>query len=617
MANTQKTKSQNRAGNKKGVSARKRSSSAGVVQAEMASAPDTMRRGEAEMSGMERTLRRIYDYIALHPLDASAYSDAFGAIRNVCAERVVGEDRVVPDLKLTGELKRFLRQGVGQAKTCGDLTFMEKANDVNKKVLLFEATESFDSFMLYNEINRPFDQQFWLPRRKVLLPICRDLEALERGELDELSISLPPRTGKTALTEMFTIWIMLRHPERSNLYCTYSDTVAKTFYEALLEVLGDPATYMWHEVFPGSKVAHKDAKDYRLDIDRRKHYSSFTARSLYGSLNGTCDADGYQIMDDPHSGIEEAMNRQRLDTAWAHVENDFMTRKSVDKIKRIWIGTRWSLYDVISRRIDSLANDPEFANVRYKEIRIPALDPVTDESNFAYQYGKGSSTQSYRQVRASFERNNDLPSWLAQFQQQPVERAGAVFSPSDLRYYNGVLPDAEPDRVFMAVDPSWGGGDFCAAPVCFQYGDDLYVHDVVYTDADKRTSQPEIVRCVKTHNVAAMTVEATKMTAGFADDIDEMLKKDGHRINMIKKSASTKTSKEQRIFDAAPDIRERMVFRSDGSRSKEYVMFMQNVYSFTMNGKNQHDDAPDSLAMAVNMAFFSKPNFVSIMQRPF
>lgn len=575
----------------------------------------------------ERTLRGIYQYIEKHPMDAAAYSDAFNAIRNVGLERATKNDtsgleeesstRAEVDLVLTGELKRYLRHGTAQAKENADVGFLEQANELQRKILCYEGPESLDSFMLYDEINRPFDQQFWLPRRKVLLPICHALESLERDELDEVTISLPPRTGKTALVQKFSEWVMLRHPERSNLYCTYSDTVAKTFYEALLELLCDPATYAWHDVFPERVVAHKDAKDYRLDIDRRKHYSSFTARSLYGSLNGTCDADGYQIMDDPHSGIEEALNRNRLDTAWAHVENDFMTRKSIDRIKRIWIGTRWSLYDVISRRLDSLKNDPEFANVRFKEINIPALDPVTDESNFVYLYGKGSSTQSYRQVRASFERNNDIASWLAQFQQQPVERAGALFDPGDLRYYNGILPESQPDRVFMAVDPSWGGGDFCASPVCYQYGDDLYVQDVVYTNEDKRISQPAIVNCVKKYGVAAIQFEATKMTAGFADDVDGMLRNDNIRINIMKRAAGTQKSKDQRIFDKAPEIRERMVFRDDAGRSKEYVMFMQNVYSFTFQGNNKHDDAPDSLGMAVEMAFFSKSNAVEVMRSPF
>ena len=106
------------------------------------------------------------------------------------------------------------------------------------------------------------------------------------------------------------------------------------------------------------------------------------------------------------------------------------------------------------------------------------------------------------------------------------------------------------------------------------------------------------------------------MTADFADDISKMCKKEGLLVNIMRKPASTKVSKEQRVFDSAPDIRERMIFRSDGNRSKEYVMFMQNVYSFTMTGKNQHDDAPDSLAMAIRMAFFSQLNTVEVFRSP-
>ena len=489
------------------------------------------------------------------------------------------------------------------------------AVDLYRRALIYDGPMDFDCFMRAMEFNRPTESQFWLPRRDILLPVCRAMQEQEEGKLDELIISLPPRVGKTALTQMFMLWVILRNSERSNLYCTYSDTVAKTFYEALLEIMDDPVTYAWKDVFPNCKVAHRDAKDYRLDIDRRKHYSSFTGRSLYGSLNGTCDASGYQIMDDPHSGIEEAKNRTRLDTAWQHVENDFMTRKSVDKIRRLWIGTRWSLYDVISRRLDSLQNDPEFRSVRWKEINIPALDDH-DESNFNYKYGKGSSTQSYRLVRSSFERNNDLASWFAQFQQQPMERSGAVFSPDDMLFYNGVLPDEIPDRIFMGVDPSWGGGDFTAAPVVFQYGEQLYVPDVVYTDGDKRISHPAIVHMVKKYGVQAMTVEANRMTESFADDIDKMLRDDGIRINMMKRPAQNNKAKEQRIFDKSADIREHMYFLTDGLRSKEYQMFMQNVYSFTMTGNNKHDDAPDSLCITVSMAFLSDVGKAQVIQSP-
>lgn len=548
------------------------------------------------MSSREEQLAVERDLIERGAKDMPALTDAFELARSL------------EDHDGTGQIRKHAREHFYDGGS--------KAIDLYHRTLIFDGPVNFDCFMRAMEFHRPAENQFWLPRRKILLPVCKSLQEIEEWKLDELIISMPPRTGKTAMVEMFILWVILRNSEQSNLYCTYSDTVAKTFYEALKELLEDPATYAWRDMFPASKLAHQDAKDYRIDIDRRKHYSSFTGRSLYGSLNGTCDADGYQIMDDPHSGIEEARNRARLDTAWQHVENDFMTRKSVDKIRRLWIGTRWSLYDVISRRLDSLRNDPEFADVRWREHNIPALNK-DDESNFDYLYGKGSSTKSYRQVRSSFERNNDLASWFAQFQQQPMERSGAVFSPDDMLFYNGNLPEGPPDRIFMGVDPSWGGGDFTAAPVCFQYGDSIYVPDVVYTDGDKRTSHPAIVHAVKKYGVQAMTIEANKMTASFADDVDKMLRAEGIRINIMTRPAQNNKAKEQRIFDKAADIREHMYFLSDGKRSKEYALFMSNVYSFTMTGQNKHDDAPDSLCIAANMAFFTDAAKAEVFTRPY
>jgi hypothetical protein len=44
---------------------------------------------------------------------------------------------------------------------------------------------------------------------------------------------------------------------------------------------------------------------------------------------------------------------------------------------------------------------------------------------------------------------------------------------------------------------------------------------------------------------------------------------------------------------------------------------MQNVFSFTVEGKNRHDDAPDSLSMAVAGLFKVKAATIEIIQRPF
>ena len=485
-----------------------------------------------------------------------------------------------------------------------------------RQVLVSGARDDFDTFMLALEINRLPKDQFWKPRRKLLMPECEALQALEDGELDELFLSQAPRTGKTTLVMFFVLWVMLRNSERSNLYSSFTAIVVDTFYNGLLEVLKDPVTYNLGEIFPGREIMGTNAKDATLDIDRRKRYHSFTGRPIGGSLNGSCDCNGYIIGDDLCSGIEEALSKERMASLWSKVDNNFLTRAK-EGCKRLWIGTRWSLVDPQGLRLDLLTNDPQYQNVRWKCINIPALNS-DEESNFDYGYGVGFSTDYFRKRRASFERNNDMASWLAQYQGEPIERDGAVFNPDDLRYYNGVLPDCDPDRVFMAVDPAWGGGDFVAGPVVYQYGDDLYVADVVYDNNDKRVTQPLIVKKVMDNNVQALFIEATKMTASYPQEVDSLLKEKGLRVNIQSTTKHfTGTGKEQRIFDKAPDIRERMIFLESGKRSKEYELFMQNVFAFSIAKKNQHDDACDSLAIALSMAIFGGVNRVEIVKRPF
>lgn len=535
--------------------------------------------------------------------DPSALSDAFEVCKLVAHE----------DSEKAHELNQKINALAGKYSYERNSS---KMYEIYNKSMIFEAPASFDFFMRALERNRPITERFWQPRRKKLLPVCNALQDMEDGKLDELFLSCPPRVGKSTIIMMFLAWVMGRNSERSNLYCSYTDSVVGVLYNGILELLQDPVTYAYNEIFPATGIASTNAKDLLINLDRKKRYASFTGRSLYGTLNGACDCNGYLIGDDLISGIEEAMNKDRLAAAWSKVDNNLLPRAK-ESAKILWIGTRWSLVDPQGKRLDLLENDPKYENRRVKVLNTPALNE-NDESNFEYDYGVGFSTNYYQQRRASFERNSDMASWLAQYQGEPIEREGAVFSPDQLRYYNGVLPEGDPDRIFMVVDPAWGGGDFVSAPVCYQFGDDIYVADVVYDNGDKSITQPEIVKAVKRHNVAAMKVEGTKMTASYGEDINNSLKEQGIRINMqINTSHFTGNGKRQRIFDKAPDIRERMVFLQEGLRSKAYQQFMQCIFAFTVTGKQaKNDDAPDSCAMVIDFAFFGYAK-AEVMKSPF
>lgn len=485
--------------------------------------------------------------------------------------------------------------------------------------LLISAPKRFDQFMQYLEIDRRPKDRFYLPRREILLPFVNALQDLADDRLDELFLSCPPRVGKTTTAMMYLCWLVGRDTEKSNLYCSFSDTITTAFYNGVLEIMTDDHTYNYAQVFPDAPIVKTDAKQETIDLGRAKRYPSFTARSLYGTLNGAVDCNGIQIADDLIGGIEEALNKDRLVSAWSKVDNNYLPRAK-QGAKRLWIGTRWSIYDPTGVRMDILENSKHFKGYRWKSMNIPALSE-RDISNFNYKYGVGFDTRYYRQRRASFERNGDLASWEAQYMGMPIERDSTVFSPEELNYYNGKLPDGTPDKVFIAVDPAWGGGDYVAAPLCYQFKEEVYVADVVYTNLDKSKSQPMLAKMAMDGGCTRMYIEGTKTTASYGEGVLEILKKNNYPINLKTSfknamgGASIGKNKQERIYQSAPDIKQHFVFLAEGKRSKAYQMFMQNVFSFKVVGKNKNDDAPDSLQMALTFAYPPDTSASAVLSR--
>ena len=522
----------------------------------------------------------------------------------------------LPDKTAIHANKELLSFVANRGRVVSDAGELESLRDLRHKSLLAVSPHCFSSYMQFLELKRPPDRRFFIPRIKVLKPIADEMQKLVDGELDELFVSLPPRVGKTSLLMFFVSWLIGRNSGSSNLYSAYSNIITSAFYDGVLEIITDPDTYAWNDVFPKAKIVSTDAKDNTLNIDRKKRYPSITCRSLYGTLNGACDCDGILLMDDLIGSIEEALSKDRLISAWTKVDNNLLPRAK-QSAKYMWVGTRWAEIDPMGLRIDLITNDDKFANWRHKIINVPALNK-NDESNFDYPYAVGFTTEYYQQRRASFERNNDLASWNAQYCGEPHEREGALFTPDDFTTFNGVLPEVEPTRVFMSVDPSWGGGDFCAAGIFYEFENEgIYLVDVVYNNGEKGVTRPLIIEKIKTYNVQSALFECTKTTSDYKDYIEDGLKDEGYRLNVMGKPAPrNKAGKIGRIFDRANEIRE-FIILENGKRSKEYQLFMHNVFSFKIVGKNDNDDAPDCLAIAVEMVRGMTMNKVSFFARPF
>ena len=562
------------------------------------------------------TVNGYEDYIQAHGVD----EEVINAYIMASQAAILTEKDIQYGLKASRRSKELINSFVLRQTEGMDIWGLERYQQdngtdpyelVNKyyEIMKLESEHLFESFMLYMEKNRPYKERFYQPREIPLRQVADGIQKLVDDELDELFVNCPSRVGKTQIVKMGYLWYGSKFPEMSNLYTAYSDKITSGFYDGLIELMTDP-TYTYSELFPKNveKKLITDGKDLTIDLIRKKTYPTFTMRSIYGTLNGACDCSGLAVADDLFSGIEEALSTDRQITVWGKFDNNFMKRLK-RKAKLINMGTRWAPKDVQGRRKELLESNEKYKNRRWNAVIIPALNE-NDESNFDYPYDLGYSTEDYHMIRASFEENDDMASWFAQDQQEPIERLGALFTTDNMQFFNPEteMPAGVPDRIFAAVDPAYGGGDYVAMPICYQFGADYYIVDDVYNDGDKDITIPVVTERMAYHldlfgrKTAEVHFEETKTTTEYRTKCEERWKEMGVPVNTTHDPAPNTVSKVDRIKNHAPDIR-RLFFIDMNHRTKEYNKFFQNILTFKYDGKNKHDDGVDSVAQLCDMIY--------------
>jgi predicted phage terminase large subunit-like protein len=476
---------------------------------------------------------------------------------------------------------------------------------------LFDAPHLFDSFCIYIEKDRAPEKQFYLPRRKQLKRVVDGIQKLEDGELHTLGVSLAPGVGKTTIAEFGLAWTSGRNPFLGSLVGSHNNSFLTGMYGEMLRILDPIGEYKWQDVFPGLGVIATNAKDLMIGIgydkaDDMRFKTLQLGGSLGSQLAGRVRASNWLYLDDPVSGIEEALNREQMDKLWNTVSTDFFQRAIGNRVKRLVIGTRWSLVDPLGRLEDYYADDDGALF-----IREPALDE-NDESRFDYPYGLGYTTDALHKQRDMM----DEASFLAIYQQLPIERDGQLYDPSELRRYFD-LPDKEPDAVLAICDTKEQGSDYCVCPVFYQYGNDFYMDAIICDNGKVEIVQDRVAALLVDRKVKQCRIESNRGGTLFAQNVQKRVKELGGMTSISTKW--TQTNKETRIQVNSAMVKAHVLFKDESlyAKDREYREAMTQITTYSMMGKNKHDDTVDTLAMFVDWQLSDRANVATILKRPF
>ena len=545
----------------------------------------------------EKLSGSIRAVIDRRPGDNGAYSDLFSLCREWETEDFSAAHKVN---------KELLALSADQVVRGGGAKFYEQW----RRCLLFEAPHDFDSFMTYIELDRKPEKRFYAPRKHYLRPMVQGFQDVLDGKLRLLTLSMPKRAGKSQTGINFVNMLSGKFPDRSTLMEGTGDDLVKSFYNGCLEYLTVPNEYLFYDVFPDARLVQTNADTKTVNLKSKSRFPTIMCRSIDARQVGLSEATNVLYLDDCVEGREEAKNRQRLDDKWEVISGDIMGR-AIEGTPMVFTGTRYSLYDPIGR-VQEHAQREGWA---WRAIEIPALDLVTDESNYEYEReGKKVFTTAY------FREQRELLSaeqFESEFQQQPFEAKGLLFNKDELNYFFELPKDRDPDTIIAVGDTAESGSDSTSMPVAMIYGNAVYIVDVVFDDSPAEVTKPECAKCLIDNRVASAVFESNNAGQYYARDVDQIIRERGYSVGI--RTKRTISNKQTRIEFASDNIKKNFYFKhpSTYKRGSQYWNFMKEVTTYTRSGKVPHDDAPDSLSLLENEIRMLSGGKVEVFKRPY
>ncbi len=434
------------------------------------------------------------------------------------------------------------------------------------EVLIAAARLNFWAFCYY------YDKEFFSSKRPFLYSIAQALQRVADGTIRRLSVSFPPRAGKSYLTTLLSAWIIGCNPDGSVMRCSTTATLYNKFSYDTREVIRSDK---FKKVFPGVELASDKQSVTGWNVGQAKQVSYF-GNGVGGTIIGF-GASLVAITDDLYRGHEDAMSETINDKTHRWYESSFLSR--IEKnCPQIDIGTRWSKGDVIGKNIEDDYYD--------ESITVPAL---IDNETFCDDV---KSTEEYYEIKE----RTDIFIWNSEYMQEPIELSGTIFPESQLQKWDELPPEGI-DVCFG--DPADEGDNYYSCPFGRVVGGKVYIYDAIYNMNNVTINEPLLLAKFQEHNTSRAYIESNSIGAPH--------------IRVLRGQTDTyisgvlqKHNKMVRILFESGFIIKNFYFPSV-SPGPEYDKFYKYLIGL-LRTSNKNDDAGDSLS---GLSFMVRREFMT------
>src|SRR5690242_17485134 len=186
--------------------------------------------------------------------------------------------------------------------------------------------------------------------------LCRELEAVDRGENDRLIVMLPPRHSKTHHTSVhYPAWSMGRNPRQQMILASYSADLA-------WENSGKTRDLLKHPLWPFDARLHEDKQsEHRW---RTTDGGVLVAAGVGGPATGF--GAHKLVIDDFVKNRQDADSETIRETQWGWYTSTARTRM-MPSGAIIITATHWHEDDLIGRILNGQGA------ARWRVIRLPAI----------------------------------------------------------------------------------------------------------------------------------------------------------------------------------------------------------------------------------------------------